>query len=84
MAETVDQARRAAEAVVVTYADEEVPILTIRDSLDAGGVSGKEKYQVKVSPKRPVVPGEKRGEIIREKRRKTKLSFFFGRQYIYI
>ena len=62
LAETVEQAREAAAAVVVTYADEEVPILTIRDALEAGGVTGMEAYRDKV-PKRAVKPGEKRGML---------------------
>lgn len=37
VADTIEQARAAAKAVIVTYANEEVPILTIEDAMNNGG-----------------------------------------------
>lgn len=47
--------------MTATYANEQPPILTIRDALDAGNVLGRGGARTEV-PKRAVVPGKQRGE----------------------
>ena len=57
LADTAGHARNAAAAVSVTYANEQPPLLTIRDAKRT--LTGqKPRLQV---PKRPIVPGQKRG-----------------------